>query len=366
MGILHLSIELFFDLLALTMGIILIFRAKDNHQRRYWGIIAAGIGLVMAWENIGWLTVVADTPTYQFTELLNMEKMLKWFALASLVSLFPIVSLRPGYFNHFKILASLLPAIIIITIGLSYLCFGGDITPIDSLTQVIPNLEKLDVRIRMIIFLFTVFLPLFYFILPLFNYQSYRRINKNAYLFIAFLFLFLGVYILFTLRISEFIFNLFGIVAITFTTLFSIQYLRSENPFSNHIEMVCDETINKEESHVKPPPPSPLFSVIETHLKGHHGYTDKNYSLELLAKSLGEKELTISEAIKSGGFTGFREYINHLRLEWFKHLATEYPTKNVKELMFSSGFTSRSTFYRIFSERYGISPSRYIECQTKE
>lgn len=364
MGTLHLSIELLFDLIALTMGVILIFRAKDNYQRRYWGVIAAGIGLIMTWENIGWLTVVTDTPTYQFTELLNMEKMLKWYVLASLVSLFPMVSLRPGYFNHFRILVSLLPAIIVITIGLCYLCFNGDITPIDSLTQVIPNLGKLDVKLRLTIFLITIFIPLVFFTHPIISNKSYRRMNKNAYLFIGFLFLFLGVYILFTLSISEFIFNLFGIVAITFTTLFSIQYLRSENPFSDHITMVCDKKNYKEESRMQLPPPSPLFSTVGIYLKEHHSYTDKSYSLENLAKSLGEKEFAVSEAIKSGGFTGFREYINHLRLEWFKQLATEHPTKNVKELMFLSGFSSRSTFYRNFSERHGISPSKFIENQT--
>ena len=75
---------------------------------------------------------------------------------------------------------------------------------------------------------------------------------------------------------------------------------------------------------------------------------------------MNEKEKSISQAIKSGGFTGFREYINYLRLEHFKKLATEYPDKNIKELMYLCGFTSRTTFYRIFTEKFGMSPSQYI------
>ena len=363
MGIIYLSVELTFDLIAFVMGIMLIFRAKDNCQRFYWGIIAAAIGLVMSWENIGWLLVVTDTPTYPFTDLLNIEKMLKWYALASVVSLFPIVSLRPGYFNHFRILAFLLPPIIITTIGLCYLKFNGYITPICSLTQIIPNLDKPDVQLRCTIFLITVFMPLLFFIYPMINNKTYRKINKNMYLFIGFLFLFLTIYILFTLSINEFIFNLFGIVAIIFTTLFSIQYLYSENPFSDHITMISD---NKTIVHVELPEPIPLFLIIEAYLKEHHSFTNKNYTIETLASSLKKEETTISEAIKSGGFTGFREYTSHLRLESFRQLAIENPTKNVKELMFLSGFTSRSTFYRNFSEKYGISPSQYINTQTIE
>jgi len=76
---------------------------------------------------------------------------------------------------------------------------------------------------------------------------------------------------------------------------------------------------------------------------------------------LGEKKHSISEAIKSGGFTGFREYINYRRLEYFKQLAAENSNKNVKELMYLCGFTSRATFYRNFSDKYGVSPSKYIE-----
>lgn len=112
--------------------------------------------------------------------------------------------------------------------------------------------------------------------------------------------------------------------------------------------------------------PLPLFAMIESHLMEQHPYIDQHYNIEHLAKSLNEKEHTISVAIKSKGFTGFREYINYLRLEYFRQLAAESPEKNVKELMFACGFTSRATFYRNFSEKYGISPTKFIDNQRVE
>ena len=101
-------------------------------------------------------------------------------------------------------------------------------------------------------------------------------------------------------------------------------------------------------------------------LNRQHPYTDQRYNIELLAKSLNKQEHDISAAIKSQGFTGFREYINYLRLEYFRQLAAENPKSNVKELMFACGFTSRATFYRNFSEKYGVSPSKFIENQRVE
>lgn len=363
MGILHLTIELMFDFIALIAGIILIFRAKDNYPKLYWGIIAAGIGIMFSWENIGWLTIVTDTPEYNFTDLLSIDKMLKWYALASIVVLFPVASLTPGYFNHFRILTFLLPPIITITMGISYLSFNGTITPIYTLNDITPNINNMDVKVRIWIFILSVITPLIFLIYPILNNKTYRKINQNMYIFIGFLFLFLGIYILFTLNINEIIFNLFGITAIVFTVSFSIQYLRYENPFSDHISMIENKEDNAVTQIEESPQAYPLFSVIETYLKEEHPYTDQNYNIEYLAKTLHEKEHTISAAIKSKGFTGFREYINYLRLEYFKQLAVENTDKNIKELMFACGFTSRATFYRNFSDKYGISPSKFIDNQ---
>ena len=168
------------------------------------------------------------------------------------------------------------------------------------------------------------------------------------YLFIGFLFVFLGIYILFTLNINEFVFNLFGIMAIVFTVLFSIQYLRYENPFSNHINMIHNAENTKKTimSQVeKRFQPLPLFSTVETYLQEQHPYTDQRYNIELLAKSLNEQEYTISTAIKSQGFTGFREYINYLRLEYFRQLAAKKPKSNVKEQNYDINIINKLIIY---------------------
>lgn len=122
---------------------------------------------MFSWENIGWLTIVTDTPEYNFTELLNIEKMLKWYALANIVALFPIASLAPGYLNHFRIFTFLLLPIITITVGISYLSFNGNITPIHSMDEIIPNIHLIDVKLRVCIFLLSVLSPLVLLIYPM-------------------------------------------------------------------------------------------------------------------------------------------------------------------------------------------------------
>lgn len=369
MNLYHLIVELLIDAIAVLLGIILIMQKTDNQPKFYWGVIATLIGFVFIWENIGWLIRRNENPVYEFTDILNIEKMLEWYVLASLVSLFPLASLRPGYLNRFRLTACLFPPAIITTVGVCYLCFNGSITPLDSIDQITANTDKVDIRLRLVIFLFTVITPLLYFIYPLLINKSQREVNRMMYYFIGFMFLLLGIYISFTLYINDFFFNGFGITAIAFSIFFSVQYLRIENPLSDYIETKADEnrsdespkTVTKTKS--LPTLATPLYYTINTYLKDTHEYADSKYSIETLAEHLGKKDTEISLAIKSGGHSGFREYINHLRLEYFVYQVSQDPHRTVKELMNICGFTSRPTFYRIFSEEYDVTPTEYIDSQ---
>lgn len=52
---------------------------------------------------------------------------------------------------------------------------------------------------------------------------------------------------------------------------------------------------------------SSLFIQIENHLYATLAYTDPNYNLHILSKALQIKENQLSLAIKSAGFSSFRE-----------------------------------------------------------
>lgn len=105
---------------------------------------------------------------------------------------------------------------------------------------------------------------------------------------------------------------------------------------------------------------SPLFTLIDNTLKEEKSFTNKDFCLKDLSQRIKEKEFVVSDAIKSAGYTSFKEYVCDLRLDYFKEQLENNPDKNVKELMFSSGFNSRATFYRHFTKRYGVSPLNYF------
>ena len=106
----------------------------------------------------------------------------------------------------------LLP-IVVTTVGICYSGFNGHFTPVTSLSQILSNFGNTDIRLRCGIFFMTVVTPLFPAVYPVISPKTGRKINRRMYLFLGFMFLFLIIYILFSLSVNEFIFNLFGITA---------------------------------------------------------------------------------------------------------------------------------------------------------
>lgn len=359
MGILYLSVELVVDLLTCLVGGVLMFKAKDNRPRFYWGCIALLIGIVFVWENVGWLLIVTEEPEYRFTDMLNIEKMLKWYPLASIVALFPLASLYPSYLSPFKTLSFLQPMILLTTIGVCYIVFNGYMTPLSSMEDVLTNMDHADVVLRCFLFVCSLVTPLFCFLYPLCRQSSRRKPNRMMFVFVGFMFLFICIYVLFTLDISYFVFNLFGAASVVFALFFSVQYLFRENPFS-----VCIRSDNTEETVADQSclaVPEPLFIRISDYFQSDPCFVRQDYSIKHLSASIQEQEPKISSAIKSAGFSSFREYLNDLRLQYFKQMAMACPEKNIKELIFLCGFSSRATFYRNFADKFGISPTQYVD-----
>lgn len=69
---------------------------------------------------------------------------------------------------------------------------------------------------------------------------------------------------------------------------------------------------------------------------------------------------------KYAGCTNLNDYINRLRLEYAVKLIKSNKVYTIDSIAESSGFNSRSTFYRAFQNVFGMSPSQYLEIQKKQ
>lgn len=102
---------------------------------------------------------------------------------------------------------------------------------------------------------------------------------------------------------------------------------------------------------------STLFEQIETYIEQHTAYRDSTLNRETIAKALNTNEIYVAKAIKQMTGKTFVEYINQYRLEYSRQRLLEDISTPVKVILQDAGFSSDTSFYRLFKEAYGMSSS---------
>ena len=79
-----------------------------------------------------------------------------------------------------------------------------------------------------------------------------------------------------------------------------------------------------------------------------------------VAKEIGISDRGLHDCIKKNTGMSFAEYINALRLAYARELLSNMDDKHtIETIAFEAGFNSRPTFYRLFTEKYGLSPKQF-------
>ena len=62
----------------------------------------------------------------------------------------------------------------------------------------------------------------------------------------------------------------------------------------------------------------------------------------------------------------FMDYINRLRLSYSRELIVNLSEKlTIESIAIKAGFNSRTTFYRLFLEKYGLTPEEFKKMARK-
>ena len=375
-NVIVLCFELLLDVVGLVLGIIVCSRSSDNGLQKAWGVLAITLSFLLLCDNTEWIWLfkrnVDELP--RFTEL-PMNHLSLWHIVRVIVffqffSLFPIGSLRPGWLTPSRIINLCIPIGLIVCVACCYQFFNGQFTILKSFDDIIENIGKQDVIVRLILFIISVITPTINFFFPYMkSWIPIRRKQSRAMSIYIFCFaVIMSGYIWLMLGTSGLCFNIFGYIVILPTIYLNILYLRNENPLSLPPQPV-DELESEDIEAIREIAVSPVVleisNLLHKHLKENKSFTDPQYTLQNLLDDLGTNENRLNKALHYDGFTGFRDFINFHRLQYFKEQAQLHKELTVKELMFMSGFTSRSSFYRYFANVEKMSPSEYLEMLNK-
>lgn len=116
--------------------------------------------------------------------------------------------------------------------------------------------------------------------------------------------------------------------------------------------------LHKEESDnndVLPKEPT-LFEKTESYMNDSQCYREPDISRESLALQIGTNRQYLTQAIQENVGMTFNEYINYHRLEYARHLLIENTSLSIENIYTSAGFNNKSTFYRLFKQKYDLTP----------
>src|SRR5690606_207599 len=112
-------------------------------------------------------------------------------------------------------------------------------------------------------------------------------------------------------------------------------------------------------------PADPNIKIVQDRLSRimaeEKPYLSAELSLEGLAEKVGLAPKRVSQAINEGFGKNFFEYVNEYRIREAERIFQEStdPGLTVLEVMYASGFNSKSSFNGIFKQLTGMTPSEY-------
>ena len=91
-------------------------------------------------------------------------------------------------------------------------------------------------------------------------------------------------------------------------------------------------------------------------------FTDPEIKRKDMAQLAGLSDRALHDCIKKSTGMSFTEYINSRRLTYSRELLSKMNDKiTIDAVAFDAGFNSRTTFYRLFNEKYGLTPKQFRE-----
>lgn len=102
-----------------------------------------------------------------------------------------------------------------------------------------------------------------------------------------------------------------------------------------------------------------LFERVHRLIVDGKLFLDPGFSRETYIKLSLVNKNKVGQLVQRYAGTNLNGYINDMRLEYAVGLLHEKPDMPIKALVVDSGFSSVRTFYRLFTAKYGVTPTQY-------
>ena len=125
-------------------------------------------------------------------------------------------------------------------------------------------------------------------------------------------------------------------------------------------EQMALPKLNLRSIELSPEAAQQLDEQLQQLIKTHKPHLDDAISLPKLASLLGITSHQLSELLNIHKSTNFYDFLNDLRYaESINFLTKSDSELTVADIAYQSGFNNRNSFYKVFKDKTGLTPSQY-------
>lgn len=108
-----------------------------------------------------------------------------------------------------------------------------------------------------------------------------------------------------------------------------------------------------------------LFEQLDAYMQESEIYKDSDVTREVVAKALNTNRQYLADAIKAEINMTFMDYVNEYRLNFARNQLIIDESVPVNNIIQEAGFISNATFYRLFKEKFGMTPSELRQAKNE-
>ncbi|MDY2942279.1 MAG: helix-turn-helix domain-containing protein [Paludibacteraceae bacterium] len=345
-----------FTLVVSGVYMILARQEHSDRSRVFFGVYAL---LSAAAILLKMVLMLGGESIREYYHVLNIREMILGMCLRYLVTLYPVEVARPGWFNLRRWLLYVLPCAVYVAVYI--VLFGRYQTPLDSFAELTANIGKPDVIMRLVLLVFM--LPI-EFIWGCFHYNPRRSSAGSSWLMVMLVlvsgisFAFVGNMLSrsFIWRMLHTFFFLAYPIYVMYIELFE------RIPVPKTIAAQPEQESMRETTQEEQKESLLLVQKQVRHaMEQGELWREPELRLEDLTRRVGSNRNYVTQAIQQMGYSGFKDYLNQLRVAYIKDQLQKRPQMNIQDIFYDAGYRSRGSAWRNFTTIVGCSPSEFIE-----
>lgn len=108
-----------------------------------------------------------------------------------------------------------------------------------------------------------------------------------------------------------------------------------------------------------------VFEQISYLVKDKKLYLDNQLSRDMILNEISISKTVFARVIQAKTGANFISYVNELRINHSIKLLKQYPNYTIESIAMDSGFNNVRSYYRVFKERFDMSPAEYRKAMEK-